>query len=36
MGRKRFLASKDAVLDLLAQMLRVPANDLTKNAGQTA
>jgi hypothetical protein len=36
MGRKRFMASKDAVLGLLAQMLRVPANDLTNNAGQAA
>lgn len=36
MGRKRFLDSKDAVLGLLAQMLRVPANDLKSNAGQAA
>lgn len=36
MGRKDFQASKDAVLDVLAEMIGVDPSTLGKNAGQAA
>ena len=36
MDRKEFAASKDAVLDVIAKLIGVTVEELSKNAGQAA